>query len=68
MQSITNALISAQQAGASSVPAISISSTRPLKAVLPPITQYQFDHYQQLNTEEIVRKVSFLFDSSLNFQ
>jgi len=28
-----------------------------MKAILPPITQQQFDTYQNLNTEDIVKKV-----------
>ncbi|KAK9887307.1 hypothetical protein WA026_021617 [Henosepilachna vigintioctopunctata] len=52
MASITNSLISQppQQPHHS-------SNQRPLKAVLPPITQQQFDLYNNLNTEEIVKKV-----------
>ena len=52
MASITNSLIS--QPSASTHPS---PSQRPLKAVLPPITQQQFDMYNNLNTEEIVKKV-----------
>lgn len=33
------------------------SAQRPLKAVLPPITQQQFDMFNNLNTEDIVRRV-----------
>lgn len=29
---------------------------RPLKAILPPITQQQFDHFSHLNTDETVRR------------
>lgn len=52
MASITNSLISQppQQPHPS-------TNQRPLKAVLPPITQQQFDLYNNLNTEEIVKKV-----------
>ena len=32
--------------------------TRNHKAVLPPITQQQFDKFQHLNTDEVVRRVS----------
>ena len=32
-------------------------SQRSYKAVLPPITQEQFDRFESLNTEELVRKV-----------
>ncbi|XP_039297394.1 homeobox protein cut [Nilaparvata lugens] len=52
MASITNALISQP-----STPHHHSPSQRPLKAVLPPITQQQFDQFNNLNTEEIVRKV-----------
>ncbi|CAG0895356.1 unnamed protein product, partial [Darwinula stevensoni] len=53
MAHITNALISQP-----SLPsAISLPSQRPLKAILPPITQQQFDQYQNLNTEDIVKKI-----------
>ncbi|XP_066153807.1 homeobox protein cut isoform X2 [Euwallacea fornicatus] len=52
MASITNSLISQPP----SQPHHS-SSQRPLKAVLPPITQQQFDLYNNLNTEDIVKKV-----------
>lgn len=52
MASITNSLITQppQTPHHSSV-------QRPLKAVLPPITQQQFDMYNNLNTEDIVRRV-----------
>lgn len=53
MASITNSLISQQ----ASAPTHTTQSPRPLKAVLPPITQQQFDQFNNLNTEEIVRKV-----------
>ncbi|XP_069182004.1 homeobox protein cut isoform X4 [Procambarus clarkii] len=52
MASITNSLMTG--------PAISTSNPvpqKPLKAVLPPITQQQFDQYSSMNTEEIVKKV-----------
>lgn len=52
MASITNSLISQPP----TQPHHS-SSQRPLKAVLPPITQQQFDMYNNLNTEDIVKKV-----------
>lgn len=52
MASITNSLISQP-----STPTHHSPSQRPLKAVLPPITQQQFDHYNNVNTEEIVKKV-----------
>lgn len=52
MASITNSLIS-QPPTHQHHP----TSQRPLKAVLPPITQQQFDMYNNLNTEDIVKKV-----------
>lgn len=52
MQSITNSLLSQ-----TSTPAMPASNQRQAKAVLPPITQQQFDQYNNLNTEEIVKKV-----------
>ena len=53
MASITNSLISQP-----STPTHHTSSQRPLKAVLPPITQQQFDIYNNLNTEDIVKRVT----------
>ena len=52
MQSITNSLLSQ-----TSLPSAPQTSQRPAKAVLPPITQQQFDQYNNLNTEEIVKHV-----------
>ena len=52
MASITNSLMTQ-----SPVPSHHSSPQRPLKAVLPPITQQQFDMYNNLNTEDIVRRV-----------
>uniref|UniRef100_A0A336LRN4 Homeobox protein cut-like n=1 Tax=Culicoides sonorensis TaxID=179676 RepID=A0A336LRN4_CULSO len=52
MASITNSLITQPP----TTPHHS-SQQRPLKAVLPPITQQQFDLYNNLNTEDIVRRV-----------
>lgn len=53
MQSITNSLISPP-----SLPSVLPSSSqRSMRAVLPPITQQQFDQYNNLNTEEIVKQV-----------
>ncbi|GLH04663.1 Homeobox protein cut [Gryllus bimaculatus] len=52
MASITNSLISQP-----TTPTHHSPSQRPLKAVLPPITQQQFDMFNNLNTEEIVKKV-----------
>ena len=60
MASITNSLVTG--------PPLSAThglSQKPMKAVLPPITQQQFDMYSNINTEEIVKRVStitfFLF-------
>lgn len=52
MQSITNSLLTQ-----SSIPSVPSTPSRPAKAVLPPITQQQFDQYNNLNTEDIVKKV-----------
>lgn len=52
MQSITNSLLSQ-----SVTPPAPSTPQRPAKAVLPPITQQQFDQYNNLNTEDIVKKV-----------
>lgn len=52
MQSITNSLLSQ-----TSTPAMPASNQRQARAVLPPITQQQFDQYNNLNTEDIVKKV-----------
>ena len=52
--SITNSLMSQP-----SNPALPQVTQRPMKAILPPITQLQFDTYQNLNTEDIVKKVTF---------
>jgi hypothetical protein len=52
MASITNSLISTP-----STPSHHSPAQRPLKAVLPPITQQQFDQFNNLNTEDIVKKV-----------
>lgn len=56
MASITNSLISQP-----STPTHHASNQRPLKAVLPPITQQQFDMYNNLNTEDIVKRVRMIF-------
>ena len=32
---------------------------RPMRAILPPITQQQFDQFSHLNTDETVRRVCF---------
>lgn len=55
MQSITNSLLAAAGQGFG---AQQFAQQRPSKAVLPPITQQQFDHYSNLNTEDIVKRVS----------
>ncbi|XP_074106793.1 homeobox protein, cut isoform X2 [Cotesia typhae] len=52
MASITNSLISQP-----STQTHHSANQRPLKAVLPPITQQQFDLYNNLNTEDIVKRV-----------
>lgn len=55
MASITNSLISQP-----TVQSHHTTNQRPLKAVLPPITQQQFDMFNNLNTEEIVKRVSLV--------
>ncbi|XP_022254513.1 homeobox protein cut-like isoform X2 [Limulus polyphemus] len=52
MQSITNSLLTQ-----STLPISSNHPQRPARAVLPPITQQQFDQYNNLNTEDIVKNV-----------
>lgn len=52
MASITNSLITQAP-----MPNHHNTPQRPLKAVLPPITQQQFDMFNNLNTEDIVRRV-----------
>ncbi|XP_036339494.1 homeobox protein cut isoform X3 [Rhagoletis pomonella] len=52
MASITNSLITQPP-----VPPHHTPPQRPTKAVLPPITQQQFDMFNNLNTEDIVRRV-----------
>ncbi|KAI9590677.1 hypothetical protein GQX74_008844 [Glossina fuscipes] len=52
MASITNSLITQPP-----VPPHHPQPQRPTKAVLPPITQQQFDMFNNLNTEDIVRRV-----------
>lgn len=49
MQNITNQFLSSSQAH--------LLQQKPLKHVLPPISQEQFDKYTGLNTEELVKKV-----------
>ena len=53
MASITNSLMTGP-----SIPTNAPVPQKPLKAILPPITQQQFDQYSNLNTEDIVKKVS----------
>lgn len=64
MQSITNSLLAAAGQGFA---AQQFAQQRPSKAVLPPITQQQFDHYSNLNTEEIVKRVSVMWVSDTIF-
>ena len=52
MASITNSLINQP------IPPPYRPAQRSFKAILPPITQEQFDRYCDLNTEELVRTVS----------
>ncbi|XP_065336946.1 homeobox protein cut isoform X4 [Cloeon dipterum] len=61
MASITNSLISTPNTPSHHSPA-----QRPLKAVLPPITQQQFDQFNNLNTEDIVKKVRLLVKEQLS--
>lgn len=49
MQNITNQFLSSSQAH--------LLQQKPLKHVLPPISEKQFDKYTGLNTEELVKKV-----------
>ncbi|XP_071094460.1 homeobox protein cut-like 1 isoform X3 [Haliotis cracherodii] len=49
MQNIANSL--------SSRPNLNVPTSKPLRAVLPPITQEQFDKYSNVNTDELVKKV-----------
>lgn len=62
MASITNSLISQP-----STPTHHSSNQRPLKAVLPPITQQQFDLYNNLNTEDIVKRVSRIVSAGATY-
>ncbi|XP_052715814.1 homeobox protein cut-like 1 isoform X4 [Crassostrea angulata] len=48
MQNIANSLMSRPHL---------VSSAKPLKAVLPPITQEQFDKYSNINTDDLVKQV-----------
>lgn len=49
MQSIANSLMNRSQLGT--------PCNKPLKAVLPPITQEEFDNYANINTEDLVKQV-----------
>lgn len=49
MQNIANSLMNRTQIGA--------PCNKPLKAVLPPITQEDFDSYANINTEDLVKQV-----------
>ncbi|XP_059177157.1 homeobox protein cut-like 1 isoform X2 [Physella acuta] len=49
MQNIANSLTSRPNAG--------MPNAKPLRAVLPPITQEEFDRYANMNTDELVKKV-----------
>ena len=49
-QSIANSIMTKQNASANQI-------LRPLKAVLPPVTQEEFDRYGTLNTDDLVKKV-----------
>ncbi|XP_046339044.2 homeobox protein cut-like 1 isoform X1 [Haliotis rufescens] len=49
MQNIANSL--------SSRPNLNVPTSKPLRAVLPPITQEQFDKYSNVNTDDLVKKV-----------
>ncbi|KAK6968413.1 homeobox protein cut-like isoform X1, partial [Biomphalaria glabrata] len=49
MQNIANSLTTRPPAG--------MPNTKPLRAVLPPITQEEFDRYANMNTDDLVKKV-----------
>lgn len=49
MQNIANSLMNRSQLGS--------PCNKPLKAVLPPITQEEFDSYANINTEDLVKQV-----------
>ncbi|XP_013784656.2 homeobox protein cut-like [Limulus polyphemus] len=55
MQSITNSLLAQ-----SAMQTCSNYLQRPVRAMLPSITQHQFDQYNNMNTEEIVKNVKEL--------
>ena len=50
MASITNSLVTQP------MPSQSMNAMK-MKAVLPPITQQQFDHFSHLNTDDVVRRI-----------
>ncbi len=54
MASITNSLTNQP------LPAPYRPAQRSIKAILPPITQEQFDRYSDINTEELVRTVRLI--------
>ncbi len=54
MASITNSIVSQPP-----LPGQPMVQPRPSRANLPPITQQQFDRFSHLNTDEVVRRVSF---------
>ena len=66
MASITNSLVT--QPPLSGGPG---HGNRPMRAILPPITQQQFDQFSHLNTDETVRRVRhttqslYIFDTNL---
>ncbi|UYV68508.1 CUX2 [Cordylochernes scorpioides] len=64
MQSITNSLLSPNPR----CPALPSPSQRPAKAILPPITQQQFDQYNNLNTEDIVKKNYTVYNGEVKEQ
>ena len=49
MQNIANSLMARPHMG--------VANAKPLKAVLPPITQDQFDKYTNMNTDDLVKKI-----------
>ena len=60
MASITNAIATQNNMGTPG------HGNRPLRAILPPITQQQFDQFSHLNTDETVRRVR-LAEIMINF-
>jgi len=59
MASITNSLVSQPN-----LPSQSGQQHRTHRAILPPITQQQFDRFQHLNTDDVVRRVSLFYSCS----